>query len=159
MKNLNKLGLDLCAFQGRIFELATRRAKESSLLFVRRFMKSDIARSLDNLAIVEGLDESAALTSLEKQFKDVDKGKKYSPNAMYWVGYMYRYICYTRQISSRLVYEWFKPSLLLSLYESHHTQSEEYTIASLTELTHLDPNLFDLHYRFKANLQKRMTAR
>ena len=122
---LTKQQLDFCSLQGSVFELSVTKRKTSSPIFVRRFMKSPAACAMDKGELVSGMDPERVLMEVEESFHDCTKGEQYSPSEMYWIGYMYRYICLTRKISSRLLYQWLKPSVLRPLYFSYHTQGEE----------------------------------
>ena len=53
MKKLNKDELLLCELQATAFENSIDKMASSSEIFIRRFMKSKIAKSLDNESVLE----------------------------------------------------------------------------------------------------------
>lgn len=158
MKQLDENGLELCKFQARIFEESTKRMGCSTLVFLRRFFKSDFAKKMD-----EGessfftLDANEAFEEIEKQFGPSEYGKvKYSSEVLYWVGYMTRYISYTRGCSSYFVYKAFPPMLLINSYSGFHTQNEEWVIEQLLEAKGLKNEYFDPNFRLKEILRNRI---
>ena len=53
MKKINKDGLLLCELQATAFENSADKMDSSSEIFIRRFMKSKIAKRLDNESVLE----------------------------------------------------------------------------------------------------------
>ncbi|MGM9948066.1 hypothetical protein [Floccifex sp.] len=81
---------------------------------------------------------------------DSNYGKiKYSKNALFWIGYMYRYISYTREHSTSFVMKLFSYKQMNEVYYVFHTQDSEWCIRSLLEMNHLDEKIFDKNYRLK----------
>ena len=161
MKEFDRKGLNLAGFQGEVFQKSLARYSISSPIFIRRFMKSELARKLDweETAFLPLTDEWA-FESLDGQFPNKDYGKtKYSEAEMHWIGYIYRYICYTRSESSVFVYGYFKPDELRKVYYAYHTQSEEWVIASLLMSHGLDEGFFDKNKRLKDSLRDFIKAK
>lgn len=52
---------------------------------------------------------------------------------MYWIGYLYRYFCYTYDFSSRKVYGLLKPKELRPLYPAYHTLGCDQAIERILE--------------------------
>ena len=48
MRKFDKDGLILCKMQGQVFEMSIETTSTSSEIFIRRFMQSIIAKSLDS---------------------------------------------------------------------------------------------------------------
>ena len=48
MRKFDKDGLILCEMQGQVFEMSIETTSTSSEIFIRRFMQSIIAKSLDS---------------------------------------------------------------------------------------------------------------
>ena len=96
MKEFDHTGLLLAEYQGKLFEKSTD-LNCSSAVFLRRFLHSDHVKIMDrNDAASLTLDVEEGIDSIQKQFGDSDYGKiKYSKSAMFWMGYMYRYLSYT----------------------------------------------------------------
>ena len=58
---------------------------------------------------------------------------KYSPNEMYWIGYIYRYFSYTYEKSSSQVYKIIKPKELRKLFFAYHTMDPSQAIERILE--------------------------
>ena len=97
MKNFDHNGLLLAEYQGKLFEKSTE-LDCSTGIFLRRFLHSDLLEKLDtNQPSLVSLDVNDGINSILEQFGNTDYGKeKYSGSSMFWMGYMYRYISYTR---------------------------------------------------------------
>lgn len=98
MRDFDHNGLLLAEYQGKLFEKSNE-LNCSTGVFMRRFLHSDLLKKLDtNKTSYLSLDVSEGLNSILEQFGDSDYGKeKYSKSALFWMGYMYRYISYTRE--------------------------------------------------------------
>lgn len=151
MKEFDNNGLRLAEFQARLFEESLNFFNCSSLVFVRKFLYSSILETLDNndsSLISFTVDE--ALEIIKNEFKSNEYGKdKYGSNAMFWMGYIYRYISYTREVSTKFLMKLFPPKELFEVYYSYHTQSNEWVVSSLLSLHNLNENYFDKNYRLK----------
>lgn len=156
MREFDDNGLLLCKYQAEIFEQSPIKAECSSMIFLRRFFKSNFAKELDKgESVLFSLDVNEAFEDIEKEFGPSKYGKvKYSADVLFWVGYITRYISYTRNFSSSLVYKTFSPKLLLDSYPGFHTQGEEWVIANLLEMQGLTEQYFDPNYRLKEALRK-----
>ena len=53
MKKISKDGLLLCKLQAEVFENSIEKMDTSSEIFIRRFMKSEIAKRFDNESVLE----------------------------------------------------------------------------------------------------------
>ena len=104
MKAFDHEGLLLAEHQGKLFEKSAE-LECSTAVFLRRFFHSDYLKKLDqNEEASLSLDVNEAIASIESQFGTSSYGKtKYSKSALFWIGYMYRYISYTRQVSTKFV--------------------------------------------------------
>lgn len=84
------------------------------------------------------------------QFGRTDYGRiKYSMETLFWIGYMYRYIAYTREQSTKLVMNLFKLRQMEGVYYSFHTQSPEWCVGSLLDMNNLSEDVFDNNSRLK----------
>lgn len=157
MREFDRDGLDVASFQGQLFEESLDYCETSSPIFLRRFFRSRYAEMVDNTPVaIQPLFVPDAFEEIEKQYGKSSYGKiRYNRNAMYWLGYITRYICYTRQVSSRLFYHLFDVKKIYSLYEAYHTQSEEWCVARILELFGYDEKTLDMHERLKSILRKR----
>ena len=135
MKKLDRFGARLCSYQAEIFK--TSLSQEcSSLVFLRRFFFSE-----NHLF---SYDTDDCFDSLAEQYEQTDYGKNKLPeNVLYWLGYITRYFCYTRDISSKKLYRLLSLKPFISNYEVYHTQNEEWVLSRILETTGLSEDAFD----------------
>ena len=159
MKNFDHNGLLLAEYQGKLFEKSTE-LDCSTGIFLRRFLHSDLLEKLDtNQPSLVSLDVNDGINSILEQFGNTDYGKeKYSGSSMFWMGYMYRYISYTREIRTRFLMELLDYRQMNDVYYSFHTQDPEWCIQSLLEINHLTESVFDNNYRLKKIIKKKKYA-
>lgn len=156
MRKFDHNGLLLAEFQGKIFE-KSEEMNCSSPIFLRRFLHSNLLRDLDsgNNSLIS-FDVNAAIQSILEQFGDTSYGKeKYSQSALFWMGYMYRYIAYTREQSTSYIMELFKHEQMNAVYYSFHTQDPEWCIKSLLDLNNLSEDVFDNNSRLKKIIREK----
>jgi len=155
MREFDHTGLLLAEYQGKLFEKSTDLLC-SSAIFIRRFLHSELLKKLDmNDTTSLALDINEGIDSIQKQFGDSDYGKtKYSKNAMFWIGYMYRYLSYTREVSTRFVMKLFPYKQLNDVYYSFHTQDPEWCVQSLLEMKNLSEEIFDNNLRLKKIMEE-----
>ena len=117
MKTFDHDGLLLAEHQGKIFEKSAELGT-STAVFLRRFLHSDYLKKLDRNEVVSlSLDAQEAIESIENQFGASSYGKtKLAKSALFWIGYMYRYISYTRQVSTKFVMRLFPYQQLNDVY-------------------------------------------
>ncbi len=135
MKKMDKDGLLLCDIQAKAFELSVTAQDTSSEVFIRRFMNSEVAKQLDNKAVLQQNTQAADLLSLiDEEYGKSDYGSvKYTPNELYWIGYLYRYFAYTYEKSSLQVYKIVKPKELRGLFLPYHTMDPAQAIDRILE--------------------------
>ena len=150
MREFDYNGLLLATFQGKIFEQSVDRFESSTPIFIRRFLHSELLDRLDkNDSYILSLDPIEAFNDIEEQFGVSSYGKiKYPKEALFWIGYMYRYISYTRNVTTWFLFKTFSFKQMLSVYYTYHTQDPEWCVESLLELNHLDKNYLDCNYRY-----------
>ena len=150
MKKFDHTGLLLAEYQGKLFEKSYDLSC-SSPVFFRRFLHSSLLRTLDsNNSFSSSLDVNEGMNSIINQYGESDYGNnKYSKNALFWIGYMYRYISYTREESTIFVMNLFDYKLMNDVYYSFHTQDPEWCIKSLLEIKKLNEDIFDKNKRLK----------
>jgi len=155
MRELDHTGILLAEYQGKIFEKSVD-LNCSTAIFVRRFLHSNYLKKLDMNDLTSiSLDVNEALDSIQSQFGDSDYGKvKYSKNALFWIGYMYRYISYTRGITTKFTINLFSHKQMNDVYYSFHTQDPEWCIYSLLEMNNLSEDIFDNNKRLKKVILK-----
>lgn len=150
MRKFDHNGLLLAEYQGKLFERSTDLGCSTGI-FMRRFLHSDLLKKLDaNNPATLSLSVQDGLQSIQDQFGDTNYGKvKYSKSAMFWIGYMYRYISYTREHSTKFVMILFSYKQMNDVYYTYHTQDPEWCVRSLLELNQLSESIFDKNARLK----------
>lgn len=156
MRKFDHNGLLLATYQAEIFEKSTE-LKCSSPIFLRRFLHSDYLKLLDkNESMYFALDPFEGIEMITEQYGDSAYGKiKYSKDSMFWMGYMYRYISYTREEPTSFIMKTFDYRLMNDVYHSFHTQDPEWVIASLLDIKHLNEDYLDKNKRLKKILKRR----
>ncbi len=124
---------------------------------MRRFLHSDLLKKLDaNNPVMLSLDVGEEIDSILVEYGDSDYGKvKFSRNALFWIGYMYRYISYTRDMPTKFVMKLFSYKQMNDVYYTFHTQDPEWCIRNLLEMNDLDETIFDRNYRLKEIMRPR----
>lgn len=91
IKKINRDGLLLCELQAKAFENSIDKMESSSEIFIRRFMKSKIAKRLDNQSILDSnIQTNDILQLVDEEYGATNYGSvKYTHNEMYWIGYIY----------------------------------------------------------------------
>ena len=155
MRKLDHNGLLLAEYQGKLFEKSTE-LDCSTGIFIRRFLHSDLLKRLDkNNTASLSLDVDEGIRAITEQFGRSDYGKiKYSKSALFWIGYMYRYISYTRDMSTEYISKMFHYKQMNDVYYAFHTQDPEWCVRSLLELNGLTEDIFDKNLRLKEIMRR-----
>ena len=145
MKKIDNDGLLLCEMQAKAFELSGIEQNTSSAVFIRRFMNSNVAKQLDNMAVLRSNMQAADILKLiDEEYGKSEYGSvKYSLNELYWIGYIYRYYAYTYDKTSKQVYKIVKPKELRDLFLPYHTMDPAQAIDRILEakgLANIDDN-------------------
>lgn len=133
---MDELQLKLCDIQGRLFELSADR-NYNSAVFIKSFMRSDIAKALDSTynrmqwAGEEYLLEEVADVSGEKLSEE---GEVFSKDVLYWIGYIYRYWHYYTGENSSKIYKQAPVKTMKRNYMMFHTMNPELAIEDLKEI-------------------------
>lgn len=157
MRQFDHNGLLLATFQGKLFEESVKKKHYSSPMFLSYFQNSKVAKELDikNPALID-LNRPLFFIRIEEEFGQISEGETYDVNAMFWLGYIYRYICYTRNCSTKFLLEVITPSELITHYYVYHTQSEEWVVNRILEIKGLNEDIFDKNKRMKKLLEERL---
>lgn len=88
-----------------------------------RSMNSSVAERMDKgFFPFEASSNISVISEIEEEFGKTNYGKvKFSENEIYWMGYLYRYWCYTYGKTSKQVYRIIKPSELRTLFFPYHS--------------------------------------
>ncbi len=156
MKDFDHNSLLIAEYQVKRFEKSTE-LDCSTAVFIRRFLHSDLVKKMDmNDPSMLTLDVNEGIQSIQNQFGQSDYGKiKYSSNTMFWMGYLYRYISYTREVTTKFVMKLFTYKSLKDVYYSFHTQDPEWCVRSLLEMNGQSEDVFDNNLRLKAVIAAR----
>ena len=113
----------LCEAQGEIFAVSTRVLEGGSAVFVRRFMRSELARRIDAGGYyAEPHSVRQAIDEVQGEYGGGAYGSDvYSADEMYWMGYLYRYWCLAQGISSKAAYKMIGARKLRGLYFPYHS--------------------------------------
>ena len=82
MKKIDKDGLMLCELQAKTFEMSIDATEVSSEIFIRRFMNSQISKSIDSCEILQtNMHAKDILERIEEQYGKSNYGsKRYTKN-------------------------------------------------------------------------------
>ena len=129
---MDSIRLKLCDIQGRLFEHSTAYASES---FIRDFMNSEVAEHLDSpYNKLQWMGEEYLIDELKDEKKLDTDGEKYSPEVLYWIGYLYRYWACTRGEKSKRIYRQAPAKTMKRNYMAFHTFDPEVAIDDLIEI-------------------------
>lgn len=125
--------------QAELFVLSASKLECSSPIFLRRFMLSKVAVRMDQDGFLyESCTADGIIQEIEEEFGATNYGKeKYSTEELYWMGYLYRYWCYTYEKSSKQVYKLMKPKELRGLYYPYHSLDPAQAIERILESKNL----------------------
>ena len=122
--------LQLCNIQGKLFELSLKKGY-SSENFIRAFMQSKVAESLDSLYDrLQWAGEEYILEELEDEVK-LDYGKTYDKEVLYWIGYIYRYWHYYTGESSKEIFRIADGKTMNFCWLGYHTYDVQLAIEEL----------------------------
>ena len=129
---MDSIRLKLCDIQGRMFERSTAYASED---FIRDFMNSEVAEHLDSpYNKLQWMGEEYLIDELKDEKKLDTDGEKYSPEVLYWIGYLYRYWACTRGEKSKRIYRQAPAKTMKRNYMAFHTFDPEVAIDDLIEI-------------------------
>lgn len=105
-------------------------------------MRSDVARRLDGGGYtVEPMEPTAAALEVDAEYGGKPYGsKKLSTEALYWMGYVYRYWCLASGLSSKAVHSMAGANEMAALYYPYHTLDPQQAIERIMESKGLDIN-------------------
>lgn len=135
MRKISKDGVILCTLQAETFEKSVEKMGTSSEIFIRRFMKSEIAKRFDNESILESnIQANDILELIDEEYGISNYGSvKYTRNEMFWIGYIYRYFAFTYNMTSAQIYKIVKPKELRDLFLPYHTMDPAQAIERILE--------------------------
>lgn len=133
---MNSLQLKLCDIQGRLFVCSLKKGMDS-LSFASAFMRSKVAKYLDSeYHFYQWAGEEYLLEELcEEAGSSIRKTGKFIPeDAMYWMGYLYRYWQLHTGETSAQIYKQAPASVVAQNYLMFHTMDCRMAIEDLKEI-------------------------
>lgn len=130
---LNSLQMALCDTQGQLFELAADRGYASEA-FVKAYMTSAVAADMDKeFHHIQWAGKAYILSRMEDELSDqlVKCGEIYDKEALYWMGYIYRYWHFYTGENSREIYKQAPAKTMNVVYLMYHTMSPEWQLIGL----------------------------
>lgn len=134
---MNELQLKMCDVQGRLFELSADR-KYSSSAFIKAFMLSPVAKSLDSK--FNHMQWAGEEYLLDEMLSSIDNdiffkgGAILSKDVLYWIGYIYRYWHYYTGEDSVKIYKQAPYDIMKRNYMIFHTMDPVVAIEDLKEI-------------------------
>ena len=105
--NLDLIESKLCDVQGSLFESFANTEYDPECL-IRVFMNSELSKNLDSdYNRMQWAGEEYLLEELLDVYKEQlePKSEEYSKDALFWMGYVYRYWHYYKNESSKNIYK------------------------------------------------------
>ncbi len=135
MRKMDFNGRKLCQLQGKLFEESIEKVSTSSLIFIRRFMLSNLVKQFDDSSfLVTALDSQDCFYEIEKEYGKSNYGKiKYSKDEMFWIGYIYRAIAILYNLPSKKVFSLFNAKDIITYYNIYHTFEIEQAAEKMME--------------------------
>lgn len=133
---MTTLELKMCDVQGRLFEMSADK-KYSSEVFIKFFMKSDIAKALDSsFNHMQWAGEEYLLSEIADSAGDVlhENGQIFSKDVLYWIGYIYRYWHYHTGEDSAKIYKQAPVKTMVRNFLMFHTMDPIMAIENLKEI-------------------------
>ena len=127
----------MCELQGTFFEFSFDRFSCGSAYFISRFMYSDLAKELDVIDDPYNfISPNNMVTIMKSLYPSLsnERGIKYPPNVLRWMGQVYRAFNIIKKQSSDKIYKCINAEKLLSLYDVYHTFSLEQCVDRLDEI-------------------------
>jgi len=140
MRGLDSDGKLLCKIQGSIFEKSIEEYHTSSPVLARRYMNSDVAEAMDENGFLDRpFSETDVFETLDEEYGRSSYGSvSYTADMMFWIGYLYRYWAYTREIPSRRVYRIIGARELRDLYDAYHSLDPANAVQRILEAKGID---------------------
>ena len=154
MREFDSDGRLLCKIQASIFEDSLK-IPGSSAIFIRRFMNSAVAVSMDDKSYLNlSSNIEAVFEDLNREYGETEYGKiKYSSNELNWIGYLYRYWAYVFEWSSSKIFKTINGREMHSIYLAYHSLDPEQAIARIAESKGIDISAADNTDRIKEGVE------
>ena len=130
---LTQFERQLCAVQGKMFELSAKK-NLSSKEFIDFYMQSNTAKYFDlPYDRTQWLGEENLLQDLLDEKSDFHCGYVFSTDSLFWIGYSYRYWHFLTGASSEEIVKLCNAETMNALYPAYHTLDCEMAIERIME--------------------------
>lgn len=129
------LQITLCDTQGQLFELSAEQGYASES-FIKAYMTSQVSADMDKeFSHMQWAGKAYILSRMEDELSvELSKnGEIYDKEALYWMGYIYRYWSFYTGESSKDIYKQAPAKTMNIVYLMYHTMSPELAIDRLKE--------------------------
>ena len=136
MRSANYNSQVLEKMQGELFAIYMRYEICSPIIFVRRFMYSDLAKRFDDQTVLlESSSIENMVDEIDDQYGVSNYGKidRINTEALYWLGALLRHWCFTYEIRSKILIANVDIKKLLSRYPLYHSMDFDYAIKRIIE--------------------------
>ena len=117
---MDALTMSFCDTTGRLFELSARKGLDSRI-FIEKYMNSDACRRFDlPYDRLQWAGEQYILAELLDE-TPVPQGETYNGDALFWIGYTYRYWRLYGGESSAEIYKQADAETMNMIYPGYHT--------------------------------------
>lgn len=129
---LDSLQLSLCDTQGQLFELSGKYGYASEP-FVRGFMESDVSKDMDKaFHHTQWAGKEYILSRMkDEDVGDFTKGEIFDSEALFWMGYLYRFWHFYTGESSREIYRQAPARAMNVAFLPYHSLSPEMAVDRL----------------------------
>lgn len=123
------VGYEICMAQSRLFVYATDHDYDDDD-FIEKYMNSDFCNKKMDApwSRFQLMNPAYNMSYLLDEINPVKNNMHYDPNAIEWIGWMYRYIQLRFEISSQKIYKTLPLPDMLLYYKSMRTEDAEYFI-------------------------------
>lgn len=131
---MDRLALQLCDIQGRLFELSAVKGYDS-ISFIKAFMQSQTAKALDSVYNrMQWAGEEYLLEEIAAEAALPIGGETMPREVLFWMGYLYRYWHYETGEDSARIYRQAPAQTMQRNYLMFHTMDPAVAIADLKEI-------------------------
>ncbi len=131
---MDELQFKMCDIQGRLFELSGEKGYDS-VSFIKAFMTSDVAKSLDSkFNRMQWAGEEYLLAEIADTAELTKGGTVYDKETLYWTGYIYRFWHFSKGEYSKEIYKQAPAETMNRNWLIFHTLAPEVAIDDLKEI-------------------------
>lgn len=135
MKSLTEHDRRVCEAQADVFEASLAASPCGSAVFVRRFMRSSVAKRIDGGSLpFEASSATQLVEQVDEEYGNHGYGSAhYAANELYWMGYVYRAWAIAYGLSSKAIYAQLGATKMRELYYPYHSLDPLVAVARIRE--------------------------